>query len=104
MIEGWDPPTTNLYLSYRIAAAIAQIGNASVHDQFGGGFHTELDSHANMCVLGKHCELLSELSTARTVQVAAFSDSAGGLNNVLIVDAMIAYDCRRTNQVYLLVL
>ena len=104
MIEGWDPPTTNLYLSYRIAAVIAQIGNASVNDQFDGEFCTELDSHANMCVLGKHCLLLTELSTARTVQVATFSDSAGGLNNVPIVDAMIAYDCRRTNQVYLLVL
>ena len=104
MIDGWDPPIINHYLSYRISAAVAQIGNASVDDYFGGGFHTELDSHANMCVLGKHCYLLSELSTARTVQVAAFSDSAGGLNNVPIVDAMIAYDCRRTNQVYLLVL
>lgn len=73
-------------------------------DYFGGGFHTELDSHANMCVLGKHCYLLSELSTAQTDQVGAFSDSAGGLNNVPTVDAMIAYDCGRTNQVYLLVL
>ena len=57
-----------------------------------------------MCVLGKHCTLLSELATARTVNVGAFSDSAGGLNNFPIVDAMIAYDCERTNQVYLLVL
>lgn len=104
MIEGWDPPIISHYLSYRIAAAVAQIGNASVNDQFGGGFRTELDSHANMCVLGKHCLLLSELSTAQTVHVGAFSDSAGGLNNVPIVDALIAYDCERTNQVYLLVL
>ena len=64
MIEGWDPPIISHYLSYRIAAAVAQIGNASVDDYFGGGFHTELDSHANMCVLGKHSYLLSELSTA----------------------------------------
>ena len=104
MIDGWDPPIINHYLSFRIAAAFARIGNASVNDQFGGGVHTELDSHANMCVLGKHCYLLSELSTARSVHVAAFSDSAGGLNNVPIVDAMIAYDCKRTNQVYLLIL
>ena len=103
MIEGWDPPITSHYLSYRIAAAIVQIGNASVNDQFDGGVRTELDSHANMCVLGKHCLLLSELSTARTVRVGAFSDSAGGLNNDPIVDAMLAYNCERTNQVYLLV-
>ena len=104
MIDGWDSPIISHYLSYRIAAAVAQIGNASVDDQFGGGFCTKLDSHANMCVLGKYCYLLSELSTAQTVHVGVFSDSAGGLNNVPIVDAMIAYDCERTNQVYLLVL
>ena len=57
-----------------------------------------------MCVLGKHYYLLSELETAQTVNVGAFSESAGGLNNVPIVDAMLAYDCGRTNQVYLLVL
>ena len=103
-IEGWDPPANYEYLFYRISAAISQIGNASVHDQFGRGFHTELDSHANMCVLGKHCLLLFELETARTVNVGAFADSDGGLSNVLIVDAMIDCDCERTNQVYLLVL
>ena len=68
-----------------------------------GNGRTESDSHANMCVLGKHCYLLTELSTARTVDVGAFSDSAGGLNNVPIVDAMLAYNCERTDQVYLLV-
>ena len=46
------------------------------------------------------------LTTAskQTVNVGAFSKSAGGLNNVPIVDTMLAYDCERTNQVYLLVL
>ena len=56
-----------------------------------------------MCVLGKHCYLLTELETAQTVSVGAFSESAGGLNNVPIVNAMLAYDCERTNQVCLLV-
>ena len=103
MIKGWDPPGNYEYLFYRISAAINQIGNASVHDQFGGGVLTELDSHANMCVLGKHCLLLSELETGRTVNVGAFADSPGGLSNVPIVDTMIAYDYERTNQVDLLV-
>ena len=57
-----------------------------------------------MCVLGKHCYLLSELSTARTISVGAFSESAGGLDAVPIVDTMLAYDCEQTSQVYLLVL
>ena len=57
-----------------------------------------------MCVLGKYCLLLSELETTQTVNVGAFLESAGGLNNVPIVNTMLAYDCRRTNQVYLLAL
>ena len=106
MIDGWDPPVPipNVYLTARIAAATALIGNASVDGTSDGEGRTELDSHANMCVLGKHCVLLSELSHARTVSVGAFSESAGGLDAVPIVDAMLAYDCERTNQVYLLVL
>ena len=69
-----------------------------------GEGRTELDSHANMCVLGKHCLLLSELATARKVSVGAFAEAAGGLESVPIVDAMLVYDCPRRNQVYLLVL
>ena len=55
MIEGWDPPfpVPDGYLLYRIAAAIAQVSNASVNDQLGGGGRIELDSHANMCLLKK---------------------------------------------------
>ena len=55
-----------------------------------------------MCVLGKQCQILSK--SGRSVDVGAFTESAGGLNQVPIVDAMLAYDCKRTNQVYLLVL
>ena len=73
MIEGWDPTAPNEYLKFRIAAAIVQIGNASVNSYLLGNGRTELDSHANMCVLGKHCYLLTELSTARTVDVGALS-------------------------------
>ena len=64
MIEGWDPPAPNKYLMLRIAIAIVQVGNPSVYDNLGGESGTELDSHANICVLGKYCYLLSELSTA----------------------------------------
>ena len=80
------------------------MGDASVTSTSNGEGRTELDSHANMCVLGKHCLLLSDLSTARNVSVGAFAEAAGGLESVPIVDAMIAYDCPRRNQVYLLIL
>ena len=99
MIEGWDPPTPDGYLSYRIATAIEQVSNASVNNQLGGGDRIELDSHANMCVLGKHCLSLSELETAQTVNVCDFSESDEGLNNVPIVDAVLVYDFERTKNV-----
>ena len=38
------------------------------------------------------------------MRVDAFAEEAGGLKSVPIVDAMIAYDCPRRNQVYLLIL
>ena len=63
MIEGWDPPVPNVHLMFRIAAGIAQIGDASVNSTLEGEGCTELDSHVNMCVLGKNCYLLSELSS-----------------------------------------
>ena len=106
MVEGWNPPipVPNVYLKLRIAVVIAHIGDALVNSTTQGTGRTWLDSHANMCVLGKCCYLLSKLFTAKTVSVAAFAESAGGLDEVPIVDAILADDCEQTNQVYLLVL
>ena len=61
-----------------------------------------MDSHANMCVFGKQCSILSQ--SGRCVGVGASKESTGGLNQVPVVDAMLASDCKRTNKVYLLVL
>ena len=94
-----DPPIPNVYLKARIAVAYTSVGNASVTGTSNGEGRTELDSHANMCVLGKHCLLLSDLSSARNVRVDAFAEAAGGLQSVPFSDAMIAYDCPRRNQV-----
>ena len=91
-IDGWDPPVPNAHLMMRISAAIVQVGDTSVYGAIEGTGRTELDSHANMCVLGKNYYSLSELSSAKTVSVGAFSESAGGLDSVPIVDAMLAYD------------
>jgi len=87
----------------RISTALALVGDTTINGTSQGEGHTKLDSHANMCVLGKYCYLLSELSTARTVSAGAFAESAGGLEEVPIVDAMLSYDCEQTNQTYLLV-
>ena len=109
LIEGWDPPSglpaPNDHLRFRINVSVSQaalISDVMVSRANVSEGRTELDSHANMCVLGKHCYILSR--SGKNVDVGAFTESAGGLNQVPIVDAMLAYDCRRTNQVYLLVL
>ena len=110
LIEGRDPPSgmprPNSYLRHKInesvIAASAMINDVIVDGNSGGVGRTELDSHANMCVLGKHCYILSE--SGKNVVFGALTESAGGLNKVSIVDAMLAYNYKRTNQVYLLVL
>ena len=62
---------------------------------------TELDSHANMCVFGRNSMIISESN--RSVDVNAFAEEAGGILKVPIADVMVAYDCKITHQVYLLI-
>ena len=60
MIEGWDPRVPN---AYRIAVTNVQVGNALVNGYLEGEGRIELDSHANICVLGNNFYLLSKLSS-----------------------------------------
>ena len=53
---------------------------------------SELESHANMVVLGQHCYIIS--SSGRHVEVNAFSIEVGRTKSVPIVDAAIVYDFR----------
>ena len=52
---------------------------------------TELDSHANMCVVGKSATIVN--TSGRHAEVNAFSPDIESLHKVPIVDAAIAYDC-----------
>ena len=63
---------------------------------------TELDSHVNMVVVGKHYMIFDD--TGKTCTVNSFSKSAGKIDNVSIVDAVIAYDCPYQSKTYLLLL
>ena len=89
-MEGWDPPS-----SARPTDVLAERICASVNTTSKCGGQTELDSHANMCVFGKHCMTISE--SMKTVDVSTFADEVGQLNKVPIIDAMVAYDCKRTH-------
>ena len=55
-----------------------------------------------MIVVGKHCLIFD--NTGKTCTVNAFSPSAGKVNDVPIVDAVIAYDCPIKGKTYLLLM
>ena len=66
------------------------------------GPRTGLDSHANMVVVGKDCTIFDD--TGLTCTVNAFTKSAGKLDKVSIVDAVVAYDCPLQTKTFLLIL
>ena len=96
LVEGWDPPV-RVKPSNALKSKIASLTEGG--DDLKG--RTELDSHANMVVVGKHCWIISR--SKQSVDVSAFADDVEGLKDVPIVDALLSYDCKRTMKTYLLV-
>ena len=62
---------------------------------------SELDSHANMVVLGRHAFIFE--SAGRTCSVKPFSDEFGVASNIPIVDGAVAYDCPYSKQTFILI-
>ena len=62
---------------------------------------TELDTHANMAVIGIQATLFH---TFRTAEVIAFSDEVENLESMPIVDASLAYELHKTLKTYHLIL
>ena len=62
---------------------------------------TELDSHANMVVIGKQAFFFSH--SGQYANVRSFADEVKGIPKVPIVDAVIHYDCPKYGYTYLLV-
>ena len=83
MLEGRRSPNSHIF----------QISSSSIDASADPDeeSQTELDSHANMVVIGMHAYILN--NTGRTAEVSPFTSSYETLNNVPIVDAIIAYDC-----------
>ena len=63
---------------------------------------TELDSHANMIVLGRHAFVFE--STGRTCNVRPFSAELGIAENVPIVDGAIVYESPFTGEAFVLLI
>ena len=77
MIDGYNPPAPNYHLLMKV---LAVIGNASLTNNVDEGRScTELDNHANICVLGKQSYVLSQ--SGKSVDVGAFTESTGGLKS-----------------------
>ena len=77
------------------------IANATTNASESGS-RSEFDSHAKMIVVGKHCVIIN--TTGKTCTVNAFSPSDGKVNDVPIVDAVIAYDCPIKGKAHLLLM
>ena len=68
----------------------------------GDGSRTELDSHANMCVVGKHCYILA--NSGRTIEVNPFSPDYAATTAPRLVDAAVLYEHPYTDERYILVI
>ena len=75
--------------------SISAFQDDSIHE-----FRTELDSHANMAVMGKNAAVVAK--TNKTVNVKAFSSECNELEEVPIVDAVVKWICPHTGSSYLL--
>ena len=61
---------------------------------------TELDSHANMIVVGQNATVIDD--TGRTASVSPFNPSYKAMKEVHIIDAAIVYDCPHSGLSYIL--
>jgi len=85
----------------RAQAMAAEVyANMDEEDTGTANPRTELDSHANMTVLGKHAFVFE--STGRACNVHPFSAELGIAENVPIVDGAIAYESPFTGEAYIL--
>eukprot|EP00957_Ditylum_brightwellii_P156254 11893015-Ditylum_brightwellii.AAC.1 len=65
-------------------------------------FRSELDNHTNMIVAGCGCVIFD--TTGQKCTVKSFPKGAGQLDNVPIVDVVMAYDCPYKAKTYLLLM
>ena len=76
--------------------------NSGKRDQSDGKEgRCELDLHANMVVMGKHCIVVED--TGRKALVNAFTPEYDALDQVPIVDAAVLYECPYSGVEYLLI-
>ena len=100
----WDPgKDPNKYLPMLIASSQAVASDDEDYDMLINNTHrTELDSHANMVVVGINAVILN--TTGKMAQVKLFSPEYEALQEVPIVDIAMRYDCPNTDVQYIVVM
>ena len=99
-------PMANEHLSNIIHVSISETQSSDADIHAHGDVmssvdpRTDLDSHANMCVFGRHCLIVNK--SGRHAEVTGFSSDLKTLHEVPIVDAAICYDCPYTMKSYVL--
>ena len=79
----------NLHLKSKISAVWATAAGMGNSDRYETT--TQLDSHANMAVVGCHASVFGQVP-GRCADVRPFSSDCSKLESVPIVDAAVAYD------------
>jgi hypothetical protein len=85
-------------LSAKISAIWATTANMG--QECEDGATTQLDSHANMVVVGKQAIVFGD--TGKKADVRPFSNDCSKLESIPIVDAAVAYDCPYSMETYIL--
>ena len=87
---------------YNILSTIADIKPAELDEGIDMPMpRTELDSHANMVVLGKNAFIFDKI-TSQTCEVLPFDPTIGSAQDVPIVDGAVAYECPYNHITYIL--
>ena len=84
---------------FRLAPLISSVRNNIMHES---STCTELDSYSNMVVVERNCTIFDD--TGKMCTVNTFSETAGWLDDVPIVDEVVAYDCPYQCKTYILLM
>lgn len=96
-MSSFNTSTPNHYLRGRIFAAYSDPMHSNTDPR------TELDSHANMVVVGRACFVFDSVQD-KTCEVEPFDPAIGTAKHVPIVDAALSYDCPYSNTTFILVI
>ena len=97
----WDPGKEKISIPPQVYALMVALTQFSGEEQPEEESRTELDLHAIMLVVGRHCVILSD--AGKTVDVSLFTPDYKAMT-VRLVDASVAYDCPYTGTMYILVI